>query len=300
MENFHILRRQLMGTRRVGVGGEPFCLQRLQRFGRCPVRAIARASDVIHQITLVVGEDLEWKMDVAPLDAELAIIFGGDGTMLAAARLLAPLGVPAVGINLGKLGFLAEVQPDEFRPAIDKVLAGDGVVSKRMMLSARVRGEGREPRQFIGLNDVVVSRQALSPIARLEIAVDGEHLTVLSGNGLIVATPTGSTAYNLSAGGPILSGAVEGIILTPVCAHMLSLRPLVISGDETVEIRLPDGEEPVGITVDGRVHDSIRAGDTVTVKRSEHVFKLIRLPDGGPYGVMREKLHWGRPALEDR
>jgi len=262
--------------------------------------AIDRERDWLAGRVEIAAEDLTGEADLAPLAAELAVIFGGDGTMLAGARRLAPLGVPAVGVNLGKLGFLAEIRPEEFRGAIERILAGEAEVSERMMLSAEVAGEG-EPRSFTGLNDVVVSQQAKSPMVRLEVSIDGEGASAFRGDGLIISTATGSTAYNLSAGGPILSGSVEGIILTPICAHTLSIRPLVISSGEVVEMRRPDGEEkPITVTVDGRIQEPFRPREVVTVKRAEHVFRLLVLPGGGRYSTIREKLHWGRPALEDR
>jgi NAD+ kinase len=261
--------------------------------------AVRRELDWLASKVSVVGVDLDGEMAIAPLRADFAVVFGGDGTILAAARRLAPLGVPAVGVNVGTLGFLAEIAPEGFREAVETILAARAVESRRMMLEA-VHTSGRKKATLLALNDVVLSRSGSSPLVRLQMSLGGSEVASFRGDGLIVSTPTGSTAYNLSAGGPILAPAVDGIVVTPVCPHTLSLRPLVVSGSETVEIRPGEGEPPMTLTVDGRPQGAVAQGDVVRVARSEHVFSLLGMPRSNDYGIIRDKLHWGLHAPGER
>ncbi len=262
--------------------------------------AIERERDWLAERVGLVGEDLTAKMDLAPLEADLAVVFGGDGTMLSAARRLAPLGVPAVGVNLGRLGLLAEVDPEDFRPKMERVLKGDVALTERMMLSATLSGDGAD-KSFTGLNDFVVSQQSRSPMLHTDISVGGQVIASFRGDGLIVSTPTGSTAYNLSAGGPILSTKINGIILTPICPHTLSLRPLVIGGDEVVDIQLHDPGMTASLVIDGTIIEPFSHGQTARIAKGPHAFKLVTFPECDHYCVIRDKLHWGRqPAVGDR
>jgi NAD+ kinase len=225
------------------------------------------------------------------------VVFGGDGTILRAARSAAPFGIPILGVNLGGLGFLAEVRDQEVERALLRLLEGDYRLDERMMLRSQVRRAGRPVREFLALNDIVVTKSGYARLLRVETYVNDEHLSTHLSDGLIVATPTGSTAYSLSAGGPIVHPAVDVIVLTPICAHTLGARAVVVSGADTIRIRV----EPIGtppspsvLTVDGQEGFPLEDDDEVTAERSPHRTRLIRLHPEGFYGRLRAKLSWGR------
>ncbi len=228
--------------------------------------------------------------------AEVLVVFGGDGTILRAARQAAPRGVPILGVNLGGFGFLAEVNDLEVGEALARLLEGEYGLDERMMLRAQVVRDGRPAREFLALNDIVVTKSGYARLLRLRTEVNGEHLATHLADGLIVATPTGSTAYSLSAGGPIVHPAVDVIVLTPICAHTLNARAVVVSGSDTITIRVrPLGTPPSPpvLTVDGQEGVPLEADDEVRVERSPHRTRLIRLGRGGFYSRLRTKLTWG-------
>ncbi len=235
-------------------------------------------------------------------EAELArrvnvvVVFGGDGTILRTARAAAPHGIPILGVNLGAFGFLAEVNGPEVEHALHRLLEGDYQLDERMMLRSRVEQPGRSTQEFLALNDIVVTKSGYARLLKLRTFVNGEHLATHLADGMIVATPTGSTAYSLSAGGPIVHPAVDGIVLTPICAHTLNARAVVVSGTDTVTIRVdPIGAPPPPpiLTVDGQEGFPLREGDEVRVERSPHRTRLVRLGRGGFYSILRAKLTWG-------
>jgi NAD+ kinase len=228
--------------------------------------------------------------------AEVFVVFGGDGTILAAAREAAPHGIPILGVNLGAFGFLAEVSDAEVTDALDPLLAGDYHLDERMMLRAEVRREGRPLREFLALNDIVVTKTGYARLLRVHTSVNDIPLATYRADGLIVATPTGSTAYSLSAGGPIVHPSVPAMVVTPICPHSLSARAVVISADDTVTVRLePAGapSPPAILTVDGQEGFPLAAEDEVRVGRSVHRARLIRFGAEGFYTVLRSKLWWG-------
>lgn len=227
--------------------------------------------------------------------SDMVIALGGDGTFLAVAREAALHGTPVLGLDVGHLGFLAEVVPPAPDEELSRALQGDFTVEPRLMLSAEAHtAEGRR-HTFVALNDALVGRRGLGPVT-LELRVDGESVITYEADGLIVATPTGSTGYTLSADGPIVAPQVECLIVTPVCAHTLGARPLVVGADARIEVvagtRPGSGPRPVALIVDGQLSCPLSSGDRVTVTRAPHVARLVRLSKGTFYHRLRTKLGW--------
>jgi NAD+ kinase len=232
-------------------------------------------------------EDLAARVD-------LLIVLGGDGTLLAAARAVGERAVPLLGVNLGTLGFLAETSGDELYGALEHAFAGRLAIAPRMRLQVEVERGGHIVQRCLALNDAVIGKSALSRMIDLETRADGAFVTTYHSDGLIVATPTGSSAYSLSAGGPILLPEDESIVLTPICPHTLTQRPLVLPHHYRIEILVTDtrGGE-VHLTVDGQVGVELEQGDRVIASRSGHPALLLVSPHRSPFAVMREKLRWG-------
>jgi NAD+ kinase len=225
---------------------------------------------------------------------EMAVVLGGDGTMLRAARLLAEKDVSLVGVNLGGLGFITEVSKEEIFDALEKVLKGDYHKEKRIMLHAQVMRRGKKTADFTALNDIVINKGTLARLIDVQTIVDGTHVNLFKADGIIVATPTGSTAYSLSAGGPILHPSLRGIIITPICPHMLTNRPIVLSDDVKIEIALRSESEGVYLTYDGQEGFTIEKDDVVVIERSLFTTKLIVPTKRDHFQVLREKLKWGK------
>jgi NAD+ kinase len=222
--------------------------------------------------------------------ASVAVALGGDGTLLAAARRAAPAGVPVLGINMGRLGYLTAADLSRAEGALSSLLAGRLRVSRRLMLEAQC---GARPRRT-ALNDCVVRGKNLSRVVRLSVRVDGEYLGTFVGDGLIVATPTGSTAYSLAASGPIVQPEMDVLILTPVCSHSLTQRPVVLPADSRVEITL-ERDRPGGavVSLDGQPGFDLKPGGNVDIRRADTVFELLTDPSRSSFRVLREKLKWG-------
>lgn len=225
--------------------------------------------------------------------ADALLVLGGDGTMLNAARLAAERSIPILGVNMGGLGFLTEVRLDHLYPSLERVFANDFVLDERLMLKTHVHRHGEIVAHGVVLNDVVISKGTLARMIELRIAIQGQFVTNLRGDGLIVSTPTGSTAYSLSAGGPIISPAVQSLILTPICPHTLTHRPLIVPGNVEIEVTLTSRDDGAMATLDGQVGIAMTQGDTAVIKASEHRTRLIRFPESHYYDVLREKLKWG-------
>ncbi|BCA53530.1 putative inorganic polyphosphate/ATP-NAD kinase [Nitrospira sp. KM1] len=225
--------------------------------------------------------------------ADVLLVMGGDGTMLSAARLAGERGIPILGVNMGGLGFLTEVRLEHFYPSLERVFTNDYVLDERLMLGTHVHRHGETVAQGVVLNDVVVSKGTLARMIELRISIQGRFVTNLRGDGLIVSTPTGSTAYSLSAGGPIIHPTVQSLMLTPVCPHTLTHRPLIVEGSAEIEVTLTSKDEGAMATLDGQVGVALTQGDTVELKVSEHRTRLIRFPESNYYDVLREKLKWG-------
>jgi len=225
--------------------------------------------------------------------ADVLLVLGGDGTMLNAARLAGERSIPILGVNMGGLGFLTEVRLDNLYPSLDRVFANDFILDERLMLKTHVHRHGETVARGVVLNDVVISKGTLARMIELKIAIQGQFVTNLRGDGLIVGTPTGSTAYSLSAGGPIINPAVQSLILTPICPHTLTHRPLIVPGNVEIEVTLTSKVDGAMVTLDGQVGIAMTQGDTAVIQASDHQTKLIRFPESHYYDVLREKLKWG-------
>jgi NAD+ kinase len=229
---------------------------------------------------------------------DLLLVLGGDGTMLAASRLLGSRRVPVVGVNFGTLGYLAEFTPDMAIPTLARVLAGDYEVDTRMRLEAVVTRLGEQVASGPFLNDVVIAKSALSRIISIDCHVDDRLVAVFRADGLIVATPTGSTAHSLSAGGPVVHPTLEAAILSPICPHTLSNRPIVVPATWTIELELLSQGEEVALSRDGQIGIGLRAGDLITIRRHQVPFDLVSARDRNYFEVLQKKLGWGS-APED-
>ena len=225
--------------------------------------------------------------------ADMVVVLGGDGTMLNVARLVCERGIPILGVNLGGLGFITEVGRAELFDAMEKTLRGEFTIEERLMLSAGIQRHGERITEYTVLNDVVVNKGALARIIDLETYVNKTYVTTYKADGLIVSTPTGSTAYSLSAGGPVLYPTLHCIILTPICPHTLTNRPTVLPDDVLVEIVLKSMSEDVFLTLDGQVGFSLRKDDVVEVKRSPFKTRLLIPFERDYFHILRTKLKWG-------
>ena len=225
---------------------------------------------------------------------DLMVVLGGDGTLLAVARAIGERAVPVLGVNLGTLGYLAEISLDELFPTLEGVLAGRLQTETRMRLDVHAERDGREIGHYLALNDAVIARTALSRMIDLQTWADDVEVTTYHGDGLIVATPTGSSAYSLSAGGPLLLPGISAIVLTPICPHALTQRPLVLPKMCRVAINVLDtrGGE-VHLTVDGQVGCELQEGDRISVCASDRPLQMLVPADRNRFEVMRNKLRWG-------
>ena len=224
---------------------------------------------------------------------DLVFVLGGDGTMLNVSRLVAEKGIPILGINLGSLGFITEVNRDEIFSTVDKMLNGGCAIEERLMLSAAIHREGKKIADYTVLNDVVINKGALARIIDLETNIDGNYVTTFKADGLIISTPTGSTAYSLSAGGPILYPTLESIVLTPICSHTLTNRPIVLPDHSKIEIIIKSLSEDVFLTLDGQVGFSLRMNDVITISKAHYKTKLLLPFERNYFKVLRTKLKWG-------
>ncbi|OLB56436.1 MAG: NAD(+) kinase [Nitrospirae bacterium] len=241
----------------------------------------------------LIGESASHPKTQLATRSDMVLVLGGDGTMLSAARLLEERAVPILGVNMGGLGFLTEITLDQLYPALEKVFAQEFMVEERLMLRADIHRHGEHVAKATVLNDVVVSKGTLARMIEIQILIDGQFVTRLRGDGLIVSTPTGSTAYSLSAGGPIIHPTVQALILTPICPHTLTHRPLLVPRGVALEVTLTSQVEGAMATFDGQVGVALVQGDTVAIAVSEHRTQLIRLPDRTYYDLLRRKLKWG-------
>ncbi|MBM3726353.1 MAG: NAD(+) kinase [Acidobacteria bacterium] len=225
--------------------------------------------------------------------ADLIIVLGGDGTLLSAARSLDGRNVPVLPVNLGSLGFLTAVTVDEIQDQLAAVLAGQHRTARRRMLHCELRRAGRVEHEFYALNDVVITNTSLARMIDLNTYVDDHFVCRFKADGLIVATPTGSTAYSLSAGGPIMFPSVNALCITPICPHMLTNRPVIVPDTSVIAIESLSDDEGCYLTIDGQSGTALKPGDLVTCRLSERVLSLIRPPKMMFFDVLRQKLKWG-------
>lgn len=248
---------------------------------------------VEEELAAAAGIDIGYGAKVIPTMVNMIIVLGGDGTLISVARKIGDLGTPIFGVNLGSLGFLTEITRQELFTALEEVLRGDFTVSTRMMLDIFVRRDNREVGRFRVLNDVVINKGALARIIDMEAMVDDDYLTTFKADGLIISTPTGSTAYNLAAGGPIVYPGSHSLVITPICPHMLSNRPIIISADATVRIVVKFQDEDVALTADGQVGMPLQAEDIVEIRKSRSRTVLIKSSSRDYFQILRTKLRWG-------
>ena len=260
----------------------------------------------------LVGIDLTGHLDLRRLKADFLIVLGGDGSILSAARRLGKNIIPVVGVNLGKFGFLANYSAEELKKSLNEALKGKHEFVPRMMLACVVLRKGKNPERFRGsaLNDVVISRGSISRMIYLKLSVAGKELTVFGGDGLIIATPVGSTAHSLAAGGPILHPMLKAFLITPICAHTLTMRPLVVPTQHEITVEpvptpsVRDGagasapgqtssRQEVVLTIDGQVFMYLHPEDRVVINAEPHMFHLIEPSGHAFYDTLREKLLWG-------
>jgi NAD+ kinase len=246
-------------------------------------------------ITLQTGCTVE---EVAPehlaAQADLILVLGGDGTMIAAARLMGDTEVPVLGVNYGGLGYLAEFRIEELYAALESILAGNYRLDKRVMLSVELRrGDEIVTRNRV-LNDVVINKSALARIIEIEAHLNQQFVNSFRADGLIVSTPTGSTAYNLSAGGPVIFPSMNAVVITPICPFTLSNRPIVVPDDAVIELCLKTEQEDVSLTLDGQVGFPLKFEDRVVIRKSKTTFNLVKPMNRNYFDVLRDKLRWGR------
>jgi NAD+ kinase len=233
------------------------------------------------------------KREDIPGSTDLLIVLGGDGTLLSAARLTAECGVPVLAVNLGGLGFLTTVPQDEIYSILEELFAGKHRVSERVMLDAEIIRAGNVIRRQTALNDAVLNKAALARIMDLELRVDGEYVTTYKSDGLIISTPTGSTAYSLAAGGPIVYPSVEAFVVSPICPHTLTNRPIVIPDSATIEIDFKAEDDAVFLTLDGQIGIELLRGDHIRVRKAANKLMLVRPARKTYYQILRSKLKWG-------
>ena len=235
--------------------------------------------------------------EALPREVDLVIVLGGDGTLLAMAARIAQAkrDIPILGVNFGSLGFLTEIRIDEMHASFEQVLDGTALFDERAMLAADAFKGGKPSDSRIVLNDVVFTKTALSRMIELSVSVSGGFVTRVKADGLIIATATGSTAYNLAAGGPIIHPGVDALVLTPIAPHTLTNRPVVIAGDAVVEVRAHvDGTaDDVFVTYDGQSGYPLHEGDVIRVKKAEQMLRLVKAPNRSYFELLREKLKWG-------
>lgn len=227
-----------------------------------------------------------------PRDVQLFIVLGGDGTLLSVARAMGARQIPILGVNLGSLGFLTDVALPQLYPALKSLLAGDYTIQSRIMLDAVLRRDGQVLTRQTVLNDVVITKGAIARIIEVEVRINDEPVALVRADGIIVSTPTGSTAYSLAAGGPILYPGLGSMLITPICPHTLTQRPVVISDHSTVDLTLRGEPDEVYATFDGQASEVMETGDTVSVRKSRSAVKLVNFPGDKYFRLLRHKLRW--------
>lgn len=240
-----------------------------------------------------VGQPGVERNDIPQLQPELVIVLGGDGTLLSAARSFAKLGTPILSVNLGSLGFLTEVPLSELYKTLDAWREGSCRVDERRMMRAELWRDGGVFQHWEALNDVVISKGAIARMGDYCIEMGGQVVASFRADGIIVSTPTGSTAYNLAANGPIVMGSVDAMILTPICPHLLTIRPIVAPGETEIRVKVSGIADQTFLTVDGQEAVELKLEDQLRCHRSEYSVRLVRLTEHGLFKVLRSKLKWG-------
>lgn len=236
----------------------------------------------------------ELKDEEIARDVDLILVLGGDGTMIATARMVGDQEIPVLGVNYGGLGYLAEFRIEELYTALESILAGNYRLERRVMLEVELRRGEAPPQLSRVLNDVVINKSALARIIEIEAYLNHQFVNSFRADGLIVSTPTGSTAYNLSAGGPVIFPSMNAVVITPICPFTLSNRPIVVPDDAEIELLLKTDKEEVALTLDGQVGFPLKVEDRVAIRKSGTTFNLIQPMNRNYFDVLRDKLRWGR------
>ena len=246
----------------------------------------------------LIGKTPVLSKEEVAAQTDLVIVLGGDGTLLNVAGIAHPHEVPILGVNLGSLGFLTETTMEDLYPTLEKVLDRKCEIENRMLLNASVLRDGKNIEDFNVLNDIVINKGALARILNLKVFVDDQYMTSYRADGLIIASPTGSTAYSLSAGGPIIHPSMHALVLSPICPFALTNRPIVVPDTAVIKVQLTtrNADEDVRITLDGQTGYSIKSGDILEAKKANIPVKLIQAPGKNYYQLLRKKLHWGGAA----
>lgn len=253
----------------------------------------------LHEVNIVLPEKVpcqlnrpEWTKYINKNQPDIGITLGGDGTILSTAREIAPLGIPLCGINLGRMGFLAEIERGEMSAMLKKIVAGDFHIEERLMLSAFVERDGKTHYISSALNDIVIAKAGVSRMSKLKLYVGGDYTADYWADGLIVATSTGSTGYSLSAGGPIVAPNLKAIIITPICPHSLNNRALVVAEDETINLKISSTSD-MALSADGQILFNLLPKDSVMIKPAQHRARFIRLAGKSYYENLRSKIQRG-------
>ena len=278
----------------IGIAGKPHKEDVRKTAGELKKWLEAREIKVIQEdhLAIMPSQSLPSRATL-PGQVDMVIVLGGDGTLLSVARAVGNDKVPILGINMGGLGFLTEVTLPEMFPLLKEILDGNYSIRKRMLLTTTVNRRDGVRKTFQALNDVVINKGALARIINIKAAINGEYLTTYRADGLIISTPVGSTGYSLSAGGPIVCPGINGIIITPICSHTLTNRPILIRENDTATLTLLSKEDEVIVTVDGQVGHPIGYEDTVDISKSKNAIAMIVPPGKSYYEILRTKLKWG-------
>ena len=241
----------------------------------------------------IINETSSYEKREISQQADLLIVLGGDGTLLSVARAAHPHNIPILAVNLGSLGFLAEISIEELYPTLENILAGKFEIENRMLLNACIWRNGEKVEDHNVLNDVVINKGAVARVINLQVLVNGQYMTSYRADGLIIATPTGSTAYSLSAGGPIIHPSMHTLVLSPICPFTLTNRSILIPDQSVIQVKLAAEYDDVRVTLDGQEGYDMRAGDILEIKKTKTSLQLIRGPNKNYYQILRDKLHWG-------
>lgn len=231
--------------------------------------------------------------------ADLLIVLGGDGTLLSVARAAHPHNVPILAVNLGSLGFLAEISLDELYPTLENILNDKFEIESRMLLNAYIWRNEEKVENYNVLNDIVINKGVVARVINLQVLVDGQYMTSYRADGLIIATPTGSTAYSLSAGGPIIHPSMQTLVLSPICPFTLTNRSILIPDQSIIQVKLDAEYNDVRVTLDGQESYKMKAGDILEIQKTKTTLQLIKGPNKNYYKILRKKLHWGTQNISD-
>jgi NAD+ kinase len=264
---------------------------------------IRKFSEHIHELVKplvqTVRLELDPAKDLSRVKADLMVIIGGDGSILSTADRMGRNQIKSIGIQMGRFGFLSELTPTDCEENLKRIISGEGVVKERMMISCRVRNGGRTEFRGRALNDAVLASSSSSRMVMVELNIDDMYVTTFHGDGVIVATPVGSTAHSLSAGGAIMEPSLRAFIITPICSHALTIRPLVVNEQRTIRLRSGAGRNRLRLTLDGQRVHKLDAGEEVEIKVAPVSFRLLRVEDRSYFETLRQKFYWGGTLIAD-